>query len=245
MKKLAVFSIAALTLSAIYLYAWPAANLFYAAVVLFHVGLGVAFCIGGLRLLPTVMRQPAVVKLGVLVLAAGAILGLTLIYTGATRPYSTLLWSHGAVSALAVALLAGWWLSQREGKTRSPWVPALGMVVVAVVVSLGATYSRDSWSKRYVIQNPQIAPVSMNNEGDGANGPFFPSSSQVAGKRKIPSKFFMESDACERCHQDIYKEWQSSAHHFSSFNNQWYRKSVEYMQDVNGVKAVEVVRGLS
>ena len=58
----------------------------------------------------------------------------------------------------------------------------------------------------------------------------------MAGDRKIPSKFFMESDACERCHQDIFKQWNSSAHHFSSFNNQWYRKSIEYMQDVNGVK---------
>jgi Cytochrome c554 and c-prime len=46
----------------------------------------------------------------------------------------------------------------------------------------------------------------------------------------------MESDSCERCHADIYKEWFSSAHHFSSFNNQWYRKSVEYMQDTIGTK---------
>ena len=46
----------------------------------------------------------------------------------------------------------------------------------------------------------------------------------------------MESDACERCHQDIYNQWQSSAHHFSSFNNQWYRKSIEYMQDVEGTR---------
>ena len=67
MKKLATLSIAALTISAIYLYAWPAANLFYAAVVLFHVGLGVLFCIGGLRLLPTAMRQPLIVKLATLV----------------------------------------------------------------------------------------------------------------------------------------------------------------------------------
>jgi hypothetical protein len=45
----------------------------------------------------------------------------------------------------------------------------------------------------------------------------------------------MQSKACERCHADIYKQWESSAHHFSSFNNQWYRKSIEYMQDVAGV----------
>src|SRR5664279_990188 len=236
MRKLALISISALTLSALYLYAWPSANLFYAAVVLFHVGLGVLFCIGGLRLLPIAMRQPAIVNLGTLLLALGAVLGLVLIYTGASRPYTKLLLSHGAMSALAVALLAGWWFSQRTDKTRSAWMPALGMVAVAVVISLGAKYSRDSWSKRFVIRNPQIAPLSMDNEGDGANGPFFPSSSQVAGKRKIPSKFFMESDACQRCHQDIFKEWQSSAHHFSSFNNQWYRKSIEYMQDVQGTK---------
>ena len=29
------------------------------------------------------------------------------------------------------------------------------------------------------------------------------------GNRKIPApKFFMESDACERCHQDIFRQWQ-------------------------------------
>src|SRR5450755_1413801 len=236
MRKLALLSISALTISAIYLYAWPSANLFYAAVVLFHVGLGVLLCIGGLRLLPVAMRQSAIVNAGALLLAIGAVLGLVLIYTGASRPYARLLLSHGAISALAVALLAGWWLSQRNEAKRSPWFPAWGMVAVAIVISFGAKYSRDSWSKRFVIQNPQIAPASMDNEGDGADGPFFPSSSQVAGKRKIPSKFFMESDACERCHQDIFKEWQSSAHHFSSFNNQWYRKSIEYMQDVQGTK---------
>jgi Flp pilus assembly protein TadD len=236
MKKLASLSIAALTISAIYLYAWPAPNVFYAAVVLAHVGLGVLFCIGGLRMLPAAMRQPLIVKLGTLLLVGGAALGLALIYSGGSRPYTKLLLSHGAISFFAVALLAGWWLSRRTESNRSAWLPALGAVAVAILIALGAQYTRTSWSKRYIIRNPEIAPLSMNNEGDGADGPFFPSSSQVAGKRKIPSKFFMESDACERCHQDIFKQWNSSAHHFSSFNNQWYRKSIEYMQDVNGVK---------
>ncbi len=76
----------------------------------------------------------------------------------------------------------------------------------------------------------------MDGEGDGPKGPFFPSSAQVYGGKKIPSKFFMESDSCKRCHQDIYNQWYSSVHHFSSFNNQWYRKSVEYMQDTVGTR---------
>src|SRR5438034_4848896 len=82
-----------------------------------------------------------------------------------------------------------------------------------------------------------MPPATMNDEGDGPQGHFFPSSAQVYGREKIPSKFFMESDSCKRCHQDVYNQWYSSVHHFSSFNNQWYRKSIEYMQEVAGTKA--------
>ena len=69
MRKLALLSIATLTASAVYLYAWPAANVFYAAVVLLHVGVGVGFCFGGLFLLPYALRQPFIAKLGAIVLA--------------------------------------------------------------------------------------------------------------------------------------------------------------------------------
>ena len=46
-----------------------------------------------------------------------------------------------------------------------------------------------------------------------------------------------------RCHGDIYEQWNSSAHHFSSFNNQWYRKSIEYMQDVVGTEPSKFCAG--
>ena len=66
--------------------------------------------------------------------------------------------------------------------------------------------------------------------------PFFPSSAGTNVGGTIPSNFFMTSQTCARCHEEIYKQWSSSAHHFSSFNNQWYRKSIEYMQDVVGTQ---------
>ncbi len=86
------------------------------------------------------------------------------------------------------------------------------------------------------IENRLVTPVSMEEESK-KNGPFFPSSADTTVGKIIPSNFFMHSDSCATsgCHPDIYKQWFSSAHHFSSFNNQWYRKSVEYMQDVNGI----------
>ena len=67
-------------------------------------------------------------------------------------------------------------------------------------------------------------------------GPFFPSSAETNVGGPVPSNFFMTSEDCARCHRDIYDQWNSSAHHFASFNNQWYRKSIEYMQDVVGTK---------
>jgi Tfp pilus assembly protein PilF len=76
----------------------------------------------------------------------------------------------------------------------------------------------------------------MEEEGAGASSPFFPSSADTNVGGIIPANFFLTSETCGRCHQDIYEEWQSSMHHFSSFNNQWYRKSIEYMQDVVGTR---------
>ena len=223
-----------LVVSAIYLAAWPAPNLVYPAVVLAHAGLGLLFTLLGLWLLPQALKQTSVSKIGAILMAIGAVVGVALIFIGTSRPERYVLLAHIAVCAVAVVFLGAWWLEKRRTLRVAP--AFVGLALAVVVVSAGAWYSRASWSKKYIIRNPEMAPLSMDNEGDGSDGMFFPSSAQVAGKRKIPSKFFMESDACARCHQDIYNQWNKSAHHFSSFNNQWYRKSIEYMQDVRGTK---------
>src|SRR5207247_6379152 len=88
-------------------------------------------------------------------------------------------------------------------------------------------------------------PLDMGGEGAGENSPFFPSASETNTRGLIPSNFFMKTESCGQsgCHSDIYKQWHSSAHHFSSFNNQWYRKSIEYMQGVTGTKPAKWCAG--
>ena len=86
------------------------------------------------------------------------------------------------------------------------------------------------------IANPRLPPLAMDGEGQGRGGPFFPSSGETNVGGPVPSNFFMKSEDCARCHKDIYDQWNSSAHHFASFNNQWYRKSIEYMQDTIGTR---------
>ncbi len=236
MKKLGFGLVAALAISAVYLAAWPAPNLIYAAAVLFHTGIGVLFAVLGFWLLPLAFKQGAFVRIAAVLLAVGTVLGLILIKMGATRPHLPLYLAHIAFCAVAVALLVAWWVDRRRGAPRISWGTTASIVLLTGVVSFLAWYARESWSKQYIIHNPSEAPLSMDGEGDGPSGPFFPSSAQVAHNQKIPAKFFMESDACTRCHEDIYKEWEGSAHHFSSMNNQWYRKSIEYMQEVKGTK---------
>jgi Flp pilus assembly protein TadD len=114
------------------------------------------------------------------------------------------------------------------------------VALLTAAISAGAWWTREAaWrnSNANRISNPLMPPETMDGEGDGPQGKFFPSSAQTKHGGNIPSQYFMQSDACQRCHADIYKQWNSSVHHFSSFNNQWYRKSIEYMQDVAGVRS--------
>ena len=238
-----VFSLLVITLfvSALYLYAFPQTNVIYAVVVLAHAFLGL---VATLLLLPILWRSFRqgwfLSSMAWVLLLSGGVVGLVLIKIGTERSHWNSVYLHIALSAVAGAFLLSTWVARRGWLGNGIAVGILRTVVCLVFVaglSAVAFYTRNArWEQAGQIHNPSMPPENMDQEGDGASGDFFPSSAQVAGGGKIPSQYFMESEACERCHQDIYKQWNSSAHHFSSFNNQWYRKSIEYMQDTVGTK---------
>jgi Flp pilus assembly protein TadD len=163
-----------------------------------------------------------------------------LMITGATRPYRPLLLAHVVLvvagAALALASVARG-LSGSNAPEKGYALGGIALCGAAMVASplLLATGERDR-SRAFRIVNPLTPPLSMDGEGAGPQGPFFPSSAETNVGGLIPANFFLTSKSCGRCHPDIYAQWNSSAHHFSSFNNQWYRKSIEYMQDVVGTR---------
>jgi len=228
------FALGFLFISALYLYAFPQPNIFYAVIVLLHALVGLVAAALLLRFLFRNFRETSTLgRAGWLLVTAGALIGVLLIKTGTPRSQGNVLSAHILLSIAGAAIVLSEW-------SRLPFKPlvrcALTLLVLATL-GFAAHYTRQSrWHNRARIVNPSLPPASMNGEGDGPAGPFFPSSAQINGGEKIPSKFFMQSDSCRRCHEDIYNQWFSSAHHFSSFNNQWYRKSVEYMQDTIGTK---------
>jgi Flp pilus assembly protein TadD len=241
MKRWRSLSVFVLVISAAYLYALPSATIFYFAAVVLHAGVGILFAAGLLLFLfRGLTKESWLARIGWIILAAGTALGLLLIYLGTPHRFRTWLYAHIALCSLGVIFLVLAWMSAQDwmGQGLGKRIAALvGLGLLTVGVAAGARWTREvAWANRFQVNNPSISPETMDQEGDGPHGKFFPSSAQTTDGKYIPSNYFLQSQACERCHSDIYKQWQSSAHHFSSFNNQWYRKSIEYMQEVEGVK---------
>jgi tetratricopeptide (TPR) repeat protein len=173
-----------------------------------------------------------------LVIAAAA--GVTLAVAGNTTPHRWLLWTHIGASALAV--LAGLLYLQQQAAARGgAWRRLLRASAAVAAVLLVVPAAMTAWRRAHPdpamrIHNPTAVPVSMSDEGGGPKSPFFPSSAKTNVGGIIPADFFTQSDTCGECHKDIYRQWKSSVHHFASFNNQFYRKSIEYMQDTIGTQ---------
>jgi Flp pilus assembly protein TadD len=241
MKRVVSILLAGLFLTALYVFAWPSANILYFAGVVLHVLGGVVFLAALAFVLRRILREESLLgRIGWILLALGGILGVALIFTGTRRSEWPLLYTHISACVAGGALLASAWAGER-GFLASSYLVAVtrgAAFLLAAVVIAGGTWWVRTVPREHAseIKNPSIAPATMSSEGDGSHGPFFPSSAQTAHSGQIPANYFMESQTCERCHQDIYHQWQGSMHHFSSFNNAWYRKSIEYMQDTIGIK---------
>ena len=237
MRKATIWGLVALTLSGLYLYTFPNASLPYFGIELIHIVGGLAFVVLVVWSLFRLRSASLGTKLGWFAIAAGTGAGVALTFTGATRPMAPLLYGHIFLSVAGVVFLLSGQAGARGWFGRSGVVRFAALLLITVLVGASAWATREvRWHNNNRITNPSMPPESQDYEGQGVQGDFFPSSVRTNTGHRLESEFFMRSDACERCHSDIFKQWNSSAHHFSSFNNQWYRKSIEYMQDVIGVK---------
>jgi len=228
------YSVAALLVNSAYLAARADASIFYYANVALHAAGGLVVALLALALLSRVPRQA---RAGVLVLLAASAAGIYLAVIGATRSHRPALIVHAALGIAAAAGL--WWpaVSVLVGPSRTRRIGALTAAAALLLLTGVPLWSAATNDRgRFRIENPARVPIQMEEEGGGANTPFFPSSARTSVGGIIPANFFMTSAMCGRCHRDIYEQWNASAHHFSSFNNQWYRKSIEYMQDVIGTQ---------
>ncbi len=188
--------------------------------MLLHIGLGAV-----LGVLAAILLRKERRLLWIVIAAAS---GVLLAVVGNTRDHRLILLIHVVISLAAIAIL----FSRRQYFL----LAKVSGAAAALILVAGAGYRLFVPHPEDHITNSRVVPLSMYQEGAGPKSPFFPSGANTSNGRLVPSAFFMESKKCGECHKDIYEQWNSSAHHFASFNNQFYRKSIEYMQSVVGTQ---------
>ena len=248
MRKISLSIFLILLLNSAYLFSFGEPTLFYIFNVLLHVGLGIILILPfGIYTYKQFRRISTLGRVGIIGIAVGIISGGYLMIVGATTPYRWLLILH-IVSVGVGSLLFSVHLL-RDSHLLTPLLRKVGIAVLIGVVlfPIGARLTQHYLpNETYLVENPTLPPTSMYEEGGGTTGHFFPASVETETGGLIPTDFFLTSETCatKGCHPDIYRQWNESAHHFSSFNNQWYRKSIIYMQEVNGIQPSKWCGGL-
>jgi drug/metabolite transporter superfamily protein YnfA len=142
--------------------------------------------------------------------------GVYMVFQGATLN-NRLVWL-GHVASVPLALVA--FILHRRAHTHKLQFRrffAWGGAVVVFLAAMGAVARLEKPPKRIV-----------NVNGDTV---FFPSYSETFDQGLLDGKKLAANDYCQSCHPDSFHQWERSAHRFSSFNNPFYRKSVELMAD--------------
>ena len=193
MSRVTGFLLALLTLTGAYLFAAPAPTLLYGIGVIAHVVAGVAALVLLLRFAREFAGPGLAPRLGWGLVVAGGVAGLVLIAVGATLPHRSWFWAHVSLSTAGAAVFIAW-------RLRAVGLPALvryaGVFAVFSAAGYGAWHVREvSWKQAYRIENQTMPPASMDQEGHGRTGPFFPSSIRTPDGKHIKSSFFMDSKA--------------------------------------------------
>jgi tetratricopeptide (TPR) repeat protein len=222
-----------------YISAFATPSIFYMGNVLAHLVLGLALAAVSVLLLAREreLRRPLIAPS--VFFAVALAFGVYLVSVGNLREHRWVLNAHIVSSVVGVIALLPFLfrLGRIAGRPRTLSISVANAALLAAAFPLvTAIYVKAHPNPNDRIVNPSLTPVSMYEEGGGPDSPFFPSSAKTNVGGVIPSNFFMDSETCGTCHKDIYEQWNSSAHHFASFNNQFYRKSIEYMQDVVGTQ---------
>ena len=253
--------------NSLYLFFFPSPRLFYMAMVLSHIFLGffltallVAYGISHFLTLQNKQLRlgiwTGVVTFTALLLCFG--FGINLTFEGVPRHNIWKLYLHiglGIVSILSLVfhllntdlfknfrLIYGTLLSQ--GKLMFV-ISALGFGIV--ILSTGSLFSNpyelisistENVSHPFDEQRPKLSYDEHSN-------PFFPSLATTLTGDLIPSENLGDSISCgfSGCHEDLFQQWQSSAHRHSSFNNPFYRRATEYMGERVGYPSTKFCGG--
>src|SRR5262245_38588637 len=100
MTRVRTVGLILLTLTGVYLYAFPSATIPYLGIVLGHIAGGLVFALVLLPHLRRIRQEGSAAMTGWIFVTIGTALGVVLAFTGATRTLTPLLYSHIVVCAI-------------------------------------------------------------------------------------------------------------------------------------------------
>ncbi len=223
--RLLLIPLGLIAANAIYLYSFTRDTAFFYSMLLLHLTLGVLIAIPffvfamthAKRMIHMWNKRAKVAGLSIFTLAVVCVSsGVFMTFKGATLNNRAIWLAH--VLATPLALVA--FILHRRAHTHQMQFRRLfawGGAVVVFLAAMGLVAKLEKPPKRIV-----------NVNGDTV---FFPSYSETFDQGLLDGKKLAANEYCQSCHPDSFHEWQRSAHRFSSFNNPFYRKSVELMAD--------------
>ncbi len=204
---------------------------FYMMMVALHILLGilivVPFIVFGVGHLVTSWKRPnrAAVNYGLVLLAISVVIlisGVLLVRAVGIEIRDPNLrrinyWLHVALPAIAIGLYVKHRLA--GPLIRWHWARRIGAAMAVFVVVMGALHSAQ--------------PKNFGQKGSVEGEKYFqPSEAMTSDGKFIPASVLMADSYCLKCHEDSYKGWFHSSHHFSSFNNKAYLFSVRETRKV-------------
>ncbi len=248
LKALVGLGLVVLLINSGYIAAFADPTIFYMGNVLAHFVIGVLLAVlfGVLLVRDAELRRRLMFP--AIILAAALGLGLFLAWAGAIHDHDWARYAHIAVAAIGVAALLPYGIRACAVGWRAACVRYRVCRRRGVRAGLPAR-------RRRLLQDSPDAKRSHRQSADGAaddgrakaadrsrrSSPRRRRRTSAASSRRTSSWTRRRAASATR---RSTQQWKSSVHHFASFNNQFYRKSIEYMQVGRRHAAEQVVRRL-
>ncbi|MHC4730367.1 MAG: multiheme c-type cytochrome [Planctomycetota bacterium] len=194
--------------------------------------------------------------------------GLFILYESNSRDHTWVFVSHQALAVLAPATYAVHRLVSHFRPTRRPLLIGGGAFTALLLVMVGISRSTGPASStagppprgslipfvpaNYPDPSSPFHPASTSTDSGG----FFPARIITRGERGDFERIRADveklgftagttigAETCRRCHPDTVAQWETSAHRFASFNNPFYRASVEKVRETVGKKPSQFCAG--
>jgi hypothetical protein len=226
--RLLLIPLGLIAANSIFIAAFTRDTAFFYAMLLMHLTLGLLIAIPffvfaithAKRMIRMWNKRAKYAGLAIFVLATVCVsTGLFMTFRGATLNTRAVWLLH--VSSVPLALVA--FILHRRAHTHRLQFRRLYAWGGAVAIFLGAM------AVLAKLEKPPKRIVNVN--GDTV---FYPSASETFDQGLLDGKKLAANGYCKECHPDSFHQWERSAHRFSSFNNPFYRKSVELMADQVG-----------